>query len=360
MDLIADLGLEICCNTRVGDVFMKGLSGGQKRRLSVGLSLITRPVLLLLDEPTSGLDAASALGIMKLVSQLATEKHIAIMCTIHQPNTDIWNMFDKLSLMVKGEQVYFGSAQQAVHYFSATGHECPEYSNPADFFLGMINLDYEGHADVPTLVANFKQHQAIIGAESISSKIKELVQSPAGDKEFSNQNTNNQFHQFLILAHRNFTNTVRNPGVILVRLVMYSMLAIMIGGMFWRNGHKSTDKSIQGHIASIFFVFAFMVFMSIAVLPFYMWDKTTYLRERFNGDYAVLPFVTAQFISTVPGVFLIALCATVIVVYMCAWSHFGYFLLIMFLALMTAEGFMALLAAIVPHFIIGIALAAGE
>ena len=78
---------------------------GQKRRLSLGVALISRPELLMLDEPTSGLDASSALGIMKLVSTLAAQKSIAILCTIHQPSSEIWNLFDKLCLMVKGEQV---------------------------------------------------------------------------------------------------------------------------------------------------------------------------------------------------------------------------------------------------------------
>ncbi len=84
---------------------------------------------------------------------------------------------------------------------------------------------------------------------------------------------NSSLNQFMFLVHRNFTNTYRNPGVILVRLIMYAMLSIMIGGMFWENGDKTTDKAIQGRIACLFFVFAFMVFMSIAVLPFYMWDR---------------------------------------------------------------------------------------
>ena len=94
--LIKELGLEVCKDTRVGDVFIKGLSGGQKRRLSLGLSLIACPVILLLDEPTSGLDAASSLGIMKLLSKLAIEKNIAVLCTLHQPSSEIWTLFDKV------------------------------------------------------------------------------------------------------------------------------------------------------------------------------------------------------------------------------------------------------------------------
>ena len=81
--------------------------------------------------------------------------------------------------------------------------------------------------------------------------------------------------------------------------------------------------------------------------------RVTYLRERFNGDFGVGSFVMAQVISVIPGVFLIALFSSIPVVFMARWLNFDWFLLIMFLSLMTAEGYMALLSAIVPHFIIG-------
>lgn len=363
--MITDLGLDVCADTRVGDVFQKGLSGGQKRRLSLGLSLITRPAILVLDEPTSGLDAASAHGIMGLLSRLSKEKNIAVICTIHQPSTDIWDMFDQLALLSTGKLVYFGSASQVVPYFSVLGHSCPQYTNPADFLLSLINTDFEGHADISVLAsALVKSNESNPASPSAVTTVTgaaalEVKSEGTAMTNTSGSKKNPMTWQFIVLLHRNFLNTVRNPGVILIRLVMYSMLAIMIGAMFLDNGNKSTDKAISGRLACLFFVFAFMVFMSIAVLPFYMWDRVTYLRECLNNDYEIAPFVLAQVFSTVPGVFLIALVSSIIIVYMCSWSNFGYFLLIMFLSLMCAEGYMAVLGAIVPHFIIGIALGSG-
>jgi hypothetical protein len=165
--------------------------------------------------------------------------------------------------------------------------------------------------------------------------------------------------QFWVLLKRNLLYSARNPGVILIRLVMYSMLAVLMGLMFWDNGNKTTDAAIQARVSSLFFVFAFMVFMSISVLPFYIQDKSVYDRERMNRDYELLPFVSAQFISTVPGIFLIALAASGIVVGMMSLSGFPMFLTLLFMSLLIAEGFMSLVALIVPQFIIGIALAAG-
>ena len=267
-NMMKDLGLEICADTRVGDVFTKGLSGGQKRRLSLGLSLITRPVIMLLDEPTSGLDAASSLGIMKLLFRLAKEKNIAVICTIHQPSSEMWRLFDKLCLLSAGREIYFGDASESINYFRSLGHECPTFSNPADYFLSLINTDFEGHADVSVLSDKFNELiypeiRKTVHPQSVSVDVDFKSNGPVIDDEhshiFSNINQNPSYWHFLVLLHRNFLNTYRNPGVILIRLIMYFMLGVMIGAMFLDNGNKSTDKAIQGRIACLFFVFAFMV-----------------------------------------------------------------------------------------------------
>ena len=273
--LISDLGLDVCADTRVGDVFVKGLSGGQKRRLSLGLALISKPAMILLDEPTSGLDAASAFGIMKYLSDLAVQKNIAVVATIHQPSTEIWDKFDNLCLLSAGDLIYFGRAKESINYFGNIGYICPQYSNPADYFLTLVNTDFEGHADVTELVSTFNNSQlkANILKDIGHDKLGSLQARIKPGWGFDTTNPNSVLWHFVVLTHRNFLNTFRNPGVILVRLIMYVMLGIMIGGMFWKNGDDSSDKAIFARLACLFFVFAFMVFMSIAVLPFYMWDR---------------------------------------------------------------------------------------
>jgi hypothetical protein len=144
-----------------------------------------------------------------------------------------------------------------VPHFAAIGHACPSFSNPADYLLGLINTDFDGHADVPFLVESCKEKQF---PHVQPFPPREDAGAAAADMEaFSNLNPNPAVWHFIVLMHRNFLNTMRNPGVILIRLVMYFMLAVMIGGMFYQNGNKTTDKAIQGRLACLFFVFAFMV-----------------------------------------------------------------------------------------------------
>jgi ABC-type multidrug transport system ATPase subunit len=138
-NVISLLGLDVCKDTKVGDIFSKGISGGQKRRLSLAVALLSGPKGLLLDEPTSGLDSASALGVLKALRGIAITYDIPIVATIHQPSSEMWNLFTKVCLLSKGELVYFGPSQASMAHFAYHGHPCPQFSNPADFFLGLIN-----------------------------------------------------------------------------------------------------------------------------------------------------------------------------------------------------------------------------
>ena len=92
--------------TKVGNAFFAGLSGGQKRRLSLAVALLSNPLVLFLDEPTSGLDAAAAASIMRFLKELAVAANIAIVCTIHQPSSAVYNGFDRVMLLSGGKVAF--------------------------------------------------------------------------------------------------------------------------------------------------------------------------------------------------------------------------------------------------------------
>jgi ABC-type multidrug transport system ATPase subunit len=140
---ISRMGLGECRHTLVGDIFRKGISGGQKRRLSIAVELIARAPVLLLDEPTSGLDSASAYGVVYHLRELAVVKHHTILTTIHQPSSECFSLFSTVMLLSKGRTVFFGPRASATSFFSRMGHVCPEHYNPADFFLGLMNTDFK-------------------------------------------------------------------------------------------------------------------------------------------------------------------------------------------------------------------------
>ncbi|KAG2497027.1 hypothetical protein HYH03_005030 [Edaphochlamys debaryana] len=138
-EALRDLDLLACADTLIGDELrgLKGVSGGERRRTSVAAELVKDPRLLFLDEPSSGLDSETAMGVVAALSRLA-RKGRTVICTLHQPNSDITEVFDDLMLLAGGRVVYGGPWAGAVGFFTRAGFSCPSFKNPADYFLQVM------------------------------------------------------------------------------------------------------------------------------------------------------------------------------------------------------------------------------
>lgn len=112
-DAIRDMGLQGCINTRIGGWSVKGLSGGQKRRVSICIEILTKPRLLFLDEPTSGLDSAASYHVMSRIIKLAKQDQRTVIASIHQPSSEVFELFQNLCLLSCGKLIYFGPASTA-------------------------------------------------------------------------------------------------------------------------------------------------------------------------------------------------------------------------------------------------------
>ncbi|WVQ77432.1 hypothetical protein IAR50_007118 [Cryptococcus sp. DSM 104548] len=136
------LGLKDCADLPVGGALLKGISGGEKRRLSLAVQMINDPAVLVVDEPTSGLDASIALGVMQVLRDIAASGRTVI-ATIHQPRSDIWKLTDNVTLLAKGGIVAFtGTRNEALEYFTSINHPMPsEFFNPADHLLDLVSID---------------------------------------------------------------------------------------------------------------------------------------------------------------------------------------------------------------------------
>jgi len=119
--LIEDLGLESCADTMIGGALIKGISGGQRKRTSVGIELITDPALIFLDEPTSGLDSFSAYNMVALLRTVAAANAVCL-CTIHQPSSEVFDLFDQVIFMKDGKVFYHGAVRELTAYFRGYGY----------------------------------------------------------------------------------------------------------------------------------------------------------------------------------------------------------------------------------------------
>eukprot|EP01137_Pigoraptor_chileana_P015808 Opistho-2@5386 len=143
--VINELGLRHVADTKVGGGLVRGVSGGERRRVSIGASLIVDCNILFLDEPTTGLDSFTATTTVETLVALAQRNRIVVF-TIHQPRSDIFKLFDHVMLLSKGETVYFGPAKSMVDHFSSLNYPCPSYANPLDYFLDVITVDERSDA----------------------------------------------------------------------------------------------------------------------------------------------------------------------------------------------------------------------
>ena len=163
--VIHSLGLDHVRDIRVGSLHKRGISGGERRRCSIGISMMAKPHLLFLDEPTSGLDASSSATVIKLLKTLTKERNLTVMCSIHQPRQKIFSMFNSLIfLSTGGKLIYSGEASLARPYFERLGYVNEEEHNPADFLL-----------DISSGVLKRKHHPKDIHSHDLSATWTDMM-----------------------------------------------------------------------------------------------------------------------------------------------------------------------------------------
>lgn len=118
---------------------MKGVTKGEKKRTSIAFELMSDPDVIFLDEPTSGLDSFTAYNVVDVLQEYAQRANKTIICTIHQPSSEIFMKFDRLILLVDGKFIYQGPRSDVIEYFSSFGFQCPKLSNPADYFMSIMH-----------------------------------------------------------------------------------------------------------------------------------------------------------------------------------------------------------------------------
>lgn len=371
--LIKSLGLTEQAHVIVGDVFFKGLSGGQQRRLSVALEALTSPRNFYLDEPTSGLDAESAFQVMDFLKTYVRNSKRRVILTIHQPSSFVWQLVDQVILLSKGQLMFQGSRQEMETFFSESGYPTPTSWNPADHYVTLVNDEFRNHAlSVPEWALKFQQW---------SKANKEVATEPQpetsmldhdeymaaddsnDDPELDTMDTHRAYNKpFVVvkeLTSRYFLNLWLNPGILGTRLAMYAALALMVGLLFRDLGRQHDYASILSRSAVLFYCVAFFIFMSVAVLPFTLIERAIVDKEVVNRYYHPVYYQMSQAVSSIPGTALLAFCVTVIVITLTHLRNPYWYFLNMFLSLTVAEALAQLVSHVVPHFVIGMAMIAG-
>lgn len=230
------LGLTEHANTIVGNEYIRGISGGQLKRLSIGVEIVNLPDLIFLDEPTSGLDSSISYEVMAAVRNLANQNRTVI-CTIHQPSPMTYFLFDKLLLLADGRVIYFGPSRDVVNYF-ATSPYAFKYirgTNPADFVIsiaGCFTPARNGKVVTGGELATFYSTGELcrVFMENIDAMLTLDIAAVAGQatsEEIPLYPTSTMY-QLLILCQRVLVRTRMNMSTVRVTFLRYATVLCFV------------------------------------------------------------------------------------------------------------------------------------
>lgn len=248
------------------DRYVKDLSGGERKRLSIALELVDDPSILFLDEPTTGLDSLSAIQCLQLLKKLSQQGRIVV-CSIHVPSWTMLELFDFLYIISKGQCVYQGSFQNVFRFLESANSRCPEDSNPIDYILE-ISSDSELCSNLVARTENglnkeFRNIPSVNGKKDSGTEFKES-NSLLLACNYSTQNTPSTITQIQQLLIRMCLTYFRNPGIIYLRLLIHLLIAIFIGVMYLNIGNEASEIfNIYKFLFFNIFILMFTAFSSI-------------------------------------------------------------------------------------------------
>ena len=272
--VILELGLKECADTRIGNNVHKGCSGGEKRRTSLAVQMLSNPSVLFCDEVTTGLDAATAFQLVVTLKALAV-KGRTIICSIHQPRSEIWQLFDHVLLLAKGSPLYSGPSASCLAYFENHGYVLPSFVNPAEFFIDLAAIDTRSPEAEESSAARVQGLICAFEASTENSRLQAVEEKPSmGPDELvlekPGQHHATLGHQIRVLTERTFKVTFRDPLGIFGSMLEAISMAIITGWIFLqldgslsgirsREGALYTAASLQGS----YFLSAHSLFWSI-------------------------------------------------------------------------------------------------
>ena len=296
--VLLKMGLRDCADTLVGNAMVKGVSGGEKRRVTISIQILTEPRVLILDEPTSGLDAFTATSIIDVLRGLADEGRTLIL-TIHQSRSDLFKHFGNILLLARGGYpVYAGKGSQMLSHFAALGHNCLVATNPADFALDLITVNLQHSAKE---IKSREQVRSLItswtDASSPMVRAPTHIATPAELGSLARAVT--PFHvAFPLLLRRSFINFRRNPPSIIARTTQVMGFGIILTLFF--APLKSDYYSVQTRLgfiqefAALYFV---GMLQNVAVYPD---EKQVFYSEHDDNAYSLEAFFFQYTVAEIP------------------------------------------------------------
>ncbi|WVQ96652.1 hypothetical protein IAU59_003758 [Kwoniella sp. CBS 9459] len=374
--VLSQLHLDHIASTRIGSAEHRGISGGEARRVSIGIELVASPDVLVLDEPTSGLDSVSAARLVRLLKSLA-ETGTTVIASIHQPSSALYHAFDQVMLLSQGRQLYFGPGGNAPReYFEKKGQKCPSGYNVADYLLEIASGETDSlftseegtphshdepgrHGSGDTSVSSTDSPR-MEGGNGITSlqidsetplaekgltyppsparadvllkstsrtdgiDLAQLGQEQDGSRRWWSWPTSHCATTFLtqveVLSGREWRNLKRDKTLLIAHTLLACVLGVFAGGLYYKV--DITIAGFQNRVGSLFFLGSLIAFSSLSALYNLVEVRGLFLRERAGEFYSPQAWLLSRVIFDVIPLRLIpTILVSIIVYFMVGLSH---------------------------------------
>ncbi len=301
-DIIDRTGLAKCINTRIGEEGEgKMLSGGEKKRLAFATELLTQPAILFCDEPTTGLDSFNAQRLVETLQQLAEKRNTSVLCTIHQPSSQLFAMFDQVLLLSEGRVAFFGDPEDAVDFFSENGYKCPLNFNPAEYLISVVSIEHGSESSGQRTssricdkfaVSDAAQHRDLL--VNLEIHMWESGSYEGGEEEIINFKPPTPFTTLYWLVWRFFISVIRDPKIQYLRVFQKAAIALM-AGLIYAGTIELSQTGVQA-IQGIIFLFVSENTFSPMYSTLSIFPQTfpIFLRELKSGLYTTDQFYVAN------------------------------------------------------------------
>ncbi|GAB9474811.1 Atp-binding protein, partial [Globisporangium polare] len=361
--IIEQLGLQDCQNTVVGDAMLRGVSGGERKRVTTGEMEFGMKYVTLMDEISTGLDSAATFDIISTQRSVAKKLRKTVVIALLQPAPEVFALFDDIMIMNDGEVMYHGPREQVVGYFESLGFVCPPERDVADFLLDLGTKQqhkYEvaspqNRRKHPRLPSEFAE---IFRQSSIHHQMLNELEAPHNPELLENVDAHMdhmpEFHQSFwqntgTLFHRQMLVQLRNKPFIIGRLMMILIMGLLNASTFY----QFDPRSVQVAMGIIFTAVMFLSMGQASQVATYIVSRDIFYKQRAANFFRTSSYVFANSVTQIPLAVVETILFGTLIYWMCGFvSEATEFLIFLLVLLMTNLAFAAwffFLTALAPN-----------
>ncbi|XP_022774054.1 ABC transporter G family member 8-like [Durio zibethinus] len=336
--LLSELRLTHLANTKLAH----GLSGGERRRVSIGLSLLHDPAVLLLDEPTSGLDSTSAFNVMQILKSIAAARHRTVVLSIHQPSFKILSTIDRVLLLSKGTVVHHGTLCSLQKFLHSSGFTVPPQLNALEYAMEILNRLHESKPITPPPLLPSPEDST----------------TPNNNEASDIRYRSSRLHEICSLFNRFWKIIYRTRQLLLTNTLEALIVGLVLGTIYIKIGYDM--EAIEKRFGLFAFTLTFLLSSTTETLPVFLDERPILLKETSSGVYRLSSYLIANTLVFLPYLLVIAIIYSTSVYFLvglCAsWQAFAFFVLVIWIVVLMANSFVLFLSSLAPNYIAGTSL----